>query len=807
MRLSARLPARRLAVATTALALVAAGTAVVTPAAAAVADMAHGARRGPSHSHVPSLARLAQARTAHARAAALSPRATGPTAGDPYAVSASSTVGLTYTDLATRATGTFSQAGATASQPDLEDQVPSTSVDGTKITYSYANQADKDTLTAGIAVFTVGNPAARTALTSSSYNATKGTGTFDFDPAVSRDGSTIYFDREVDPADGSASTIDVYSIPTAGGTPTLVQSAASNPSFDGSGNLVYLDQSTLPASGPASDTCLVLRRAPSATTSTCILTYGQAAAAVPGPPPLNMIFAVDLRASRSSEQTAFAVNFMNGTANRSILGVITPGASRPFATLAATYVVGTDVIEGQADIDPTGTEVTFDRVLLDADGVPTTGAINAVDTATGLHRAVVAGQADQGATTYIPAATNAAASGYVPLTQPTRVLDTRTGTGAPRARLTTAPIDVQITGGTSGVPTGATAVVLNLTGIAPTGYTNIRVFPTPTTAVPTPVVSNVNIDPGKTAANAVTVALPASGKIRVQNAAGTVDAAADVVGYYTPVAAGGSLFTSLATPVRALDTRNGTGGVPAAPLPAGGYLDLPVRGHSGVPADATSVVVNAGALAGQSQTFVSVYPTPATSGNTMPTTSTLNLAAGQTRANLATVTIGTGGAIRFYNNLGSTNVFADVVGYYAPAASGGSAFVPLVPSRIFDTRDGTKVTYGVAGPVGQQARATAPAAGQLTTGFGINAVPVNASAVQVNVTAVLPTALTFLSLSASPGPSGTPSFSTLNAAARETVANAAVVTLGTGLQVTTYNNRGNTGVLLDLAGYFVPQLR
>ena len=80
----------------------------------------------------------------------------------------------------------------------------------------------------------------------------------------------------------------------------------------------------------------------------------------------------------------------------------------------------------------------------------------------------------------IPAAATQAAApaGYRPLT-PSRILDTRTGLGAPQAPVGPGGvIDVQVTG-VGGVPAdGVAAVVFNLTGTGSTQPTFITAYPT-----------------------------------------------------------------------------------------------------------------------------------------------------------------------------------------------------------------------------------------------------------------------------------------------------------------------------------------
>ena len=113
------------------------------------------------------------------------------------------------------------------------------------------------------------------------------------------------------------------------------------------------------------------------------------------------------------------------------------------------------------------------------------------------------------------------------------------------------------------------------------------------------------------------------------------------------------------TPVRVLDTREGLG-APKAKLGSGGVLELAIAGQHGIPADATSVVMNVTAVDASQVTHLTVWPT----GQTMPLASSLNPAPGPPDPNLVTVTIGAGGKVSIFNNSGQVHVIADVVGYY-----------------------------------------------------------------------------------------------------------------------------------------------
>ena len=88
---------------------------------------------------------------------------------------------------------------------------------------------------------------------------------------------------------------------------------------------------------------------------------------------------------------------------------------------------------------------------------------------------------------------------------------------------------MQITG--TQVPHGATAVVVNLTGINDsTTPTYLAAFPTGE-AVPT--ISNINLSAGQVDANLAIVQLSSTGQITVFNSAGSADAIVDVEGYFT----------------------------------------------------------------------------------------------------------------------------------------------------------------------------------------------------------------------------------------------------------------------------------
>ncbi|MDP3711495.1 MAG: hypothetical protein Q8R60_03290 [Mycobacteriales bacterium] len=378
------------------------------------------------------------------------------------------------------------------------------------------------------------------------------------------------------------------------------------------------------------------------------------------------------------------------------------------------------------------------------------------------------------------------ATRYTPLA-PARVFDTRSGVGTTLARVGAgATRDLQVAG-TNGVPSDATAVVLNVTGVAPSVATDIRVYPTPSAPSAAPTVSNLNLAKGLTRANLVTVKVGAGGKVRLRNNSGTVDLVADLAGFYSP---GASSTYFPVSPVRTLDTRPGdTRGVAVAgKVAAGDVRDLQVAGVAGVPPSATAVVLGVTAANATASTDVRVFPL---AGSASPEISNINAYRGGPTPNLVIVALGTDGKVRLRNNSGEVDLLADVYGYYDPSAS-GSLFRALTPDRVLDTRRNT-VTK-VSGP-GSIDLVVAGAGG----------VGAGATAVVLNVTGTGPTRSTDVRVFPAPASgSAVPTVSTLNLVPGQTAADAAIVPVGSGSKVRFYNNSGAVALIADVAGWFGP---
>jgi hypothetical protein len=167
---------------------------------------------------------------------------------------------------------------------------------------------------------------------------------------------------------------------------------------------------------------------------------------------------------------------------------------------------------------------------------------------------------------------------------PTRVLDTRNGTGGLSGPFTN---HVARTFTVAGVPANATAVTGNLTVTGQTSSGYLYIGPVATN---NPTSSTLNFPKGDDRANAVTVALGAGSTLSITfvgpNNSQSAQAIFDVTGYFTPDTSGAT-YHAIA-PTRALDTRNGTGGL------SGPFTNHAARTFtvSGVPSGATAVTGN-----------------------------------------------------------------------------------------------------------------------------------------------------------------------------------------------------------------------
>lgn len=113
--------------------------------------------------------------------------------------------------------------------------------------------------------------------------------------------------------------------------------------------------------------------------------------------------------------------------------------------------------------------------------------------------------------------------------RPDRLLDTRSGIGGVTAAVGPASTVAVQVAGRRGVPRlGARAVVLNVTGTAPTAPTYLTVWPT---GRPRPLASTLNLGPNQTVPNLAVVDLGPDGTVSFYNAAGQTHIVADVLAW------------------------------------------------------------------------------------------------------------------------------------------------------------------------------------------------------------------------------------------------------------------------------------
>ncbi|WP_144714082.1 hypothetical protein [Curtobacterium pusillum] len=311
--------------------------------------------------------------------------------------------------------------------------------------------------------------------------------------------------------------------------------------------------------------------------------------------------------------------------------------------------------------------------------------------------------------------------------------------------------------GSAGVPSTATAVVVNVEVEKPTAAGYVRVTPRGVDAR----VATQEFSARQTISNLATVRL-AKGGIQVKLSAGSGTVYLDVSGYYGN--GSGATYTPLDA-VRVFQKKVGTSAV-----------RVPLAGRGGIPSNATAVAVNTEVGTPTSDGYVRVTP----AGKDAVVAAQV-FTRGTTISNLVIVKLN-GGAAQVKVSRGTATIFMDVAGYYANTSS-GSVFVPMDTVRAY------------AGPVTTTARTV-----RLT---GTAGVPGTATAVVANAETERTTAAGYLRLT----PSGQDAqVATQVFGARQAVSNlvmSKVVGSSTDRRVQVKVSRGSAVLDLDVAGYFV----
>jgi hypothetical protein len=357
-------------------------------------------------------------------------------------------------------------------------------------------------------------------------------------------------------------------------------------------------------------------------------------------------------------------------------------------------------------------------------------------------------------------ASEAAGTLYVPVT-PARIADTRANSGFQGAGDTLSSgqiLTIRVAGLPSdGVPITATAVVLNITAVNPSSAGYLTAYASGQT---TPFASTVNFIAGQTIANEATITLGnngvTSGYVSILNHVGLTDVVVDVQGYYLPPAPGDGFYYPVSypnpvtgtldnAPIRVLDTRQNSGQQGAGETLGPDQQLTFYPGTSSfapsltlVPADTIAVVLNLTEADSTAASFLTAWAT----GGPQPLASDVNFLAGQTVANRVIVPYNTTTqTISVYNWAGSTDVVADLDGYFAKF--GGEATLCPVTTPA---ENQTTLSFTATG-------------GTFTLNYGGNTtgtIPYNASAAAVlSDLQAAPTYFPTTGVSATGGPLGT----------------------------------------------------
>jgi hypothetical protein len=375
---------------------------------------------------------------------------------------------------------------------------------------------------------------------------------------------------------------------------------------------------------------------------------------------------------------------------------------------------------------------------------------------------------------------------------PVRLLDTRYGNGLTGKLVAGTPRTFQITGrgGASNVPLGATAVTANVTVTNAGAASSVYLGPA---QVAHPSTATINFNANDNTAYGSTIAIDTvAGTMSVtyMAASGTTDLIVDVTGYFSP-GTGGDTFHAI-TPIRLLDTRTGNG-VTKAKAKANVPITFKLW-NRGVPTTAKAVTGNLTVVNSTRHGAVYIGPNPLTS----PTTSTINFAKGQIRANSMTVPLsstGTLSATFLAPNGYKIDLVFDVTGYYTADLS-GDRWVPMTtwpPAAQLDTRTG----HGLTGKF----VANVPRTFVVPDGITI---PTYATGV-TGIVSVYNQTGTF-AIYVGPVATAKPTTSTLNFVVGNNCSNGVTVALGAGGSLAiTYMGYGTntTNVEFVVTGYFV----
>ncbi|MHB1597056.1 MAG: fibronectin type III domain-containing protein [Streptosporangiaceae bacterium] len=241
--------------------------------------------------------------------------------------------------------------------------------------------------------------------------------------------------------------------------------------------------------------------------------------------------------------------------------------------------------------------------------------------------------------------------------------------------------------GNGGVPSDAAgaALFIGAANASATGF--VSAYPAGGSAS---TVAILRYTPTRVSHDLYIGALSSTGNLTLVNhGSAPVDLMVGVEGYLVSPSAteAGGAYQGVAQS-RIVDTRNGTGGVPATPVPAGGSITFSATGVNDVPATgALSVSESVAALNATNNGFLSVYP----AGAPDPNEPGVNFNAGDGQDNdmatpLLSAVSQTGQETITNHSSGTVDVVVSVRGYYL------SSVAPSAPESVSDSVSGSSAT-------------------------------------------------------------------------------------------------------------------
>jgi hypothetical protein len=295
--------------------------------------------------------------------------------------------------------------------------------------------------------------------------------------------------------------------------------------------------------------------------------------------------------------------------------------------------------------------------------------------------------------------------------------------------------------------------------------------------LPRPLASNINFEAGSTIPNGVIASLGSDGAACLYSSVET-DIVVDLAGWFDAEAYQG------ATPVRLVDTRDGTGAplgltnsaapiqVPVASLPVTSALGV----ATAIPGDVGAVALNVTAVEPTDPGYITVWPCEAG----RPNASNLNFMPGDIIANGVIAPAGSNGVVCAFSSA-STHMIVDLAGWFP-----GDTFTGMTPTRLLDTRDGGGAKVPTGGVVEVETRRPGLATSS------------DAAALSLNVTVTEAEGPGYLTVW--PCDVDRPNASNLNYVAGQTIANNVMTTIGASGKVCAFAS-APTHVIVDIAGW------